>query len=65
MNQIHSALITRVILGINSTIVCSHTIGSYNFIEAGAVIPKMYPITPGWWETRPDDWAWHIPTEKD
>ncbi len=44
MNEIRPTLIKKgASLGANSTIVCGHTIGSYAFIAAGAVVTKDVP----------------------
>ena len=44
MSEIKSTLIKKgATLGANSTIVCGHTIGSYAFIAAGAVVTKDVP----------------------
>ncbi len=37
-------------IGANATIVCGNTIGKYAFIGAGAVIKRMFLITPLYWE---------------
>lgn len=44
MDQVRPTLVKKgATLGANSTIVCGHTIGSYAFIGAGAVITKDVP----------------------
>jgi UDP-2-acetamido-3-amino-2,3-dideoxy-glucuronate N-acetyltransferase len=44
MDQVRATLIKKgATLGANCTIVCGHTIGSYAFIGAGAVVTKDVP----------------------
>ena len=44
MDQVRPTLVKRgATLGANCTIVCGHTIGSYAFIGAGAVVTKDVP----------------------
>lgn len=44
MNQVRNTIVKKgATIGANATIVCGHTIGSYAFIGAGAVITKDVP----------------------